>query len=308
MTTTRFSRALFLCALLFCLTPWASPGLALALGLVIALAFETPFPLLLKRWSKPLLQLSVVLLGFGMNLGAIAQAARHGFWLSALTIAVSFSLGALLRRLLKLPTSTSTLLSAGTAICGGSAIAAVALAIGAAQAEISVALGTVFLLNALALYLFPALGHLLALTPEQFGNWAGLAIHDISSVVGAASSYGTEALSTAMAVKLSRTLWIIPIALVAGLLTRRGGSARAPQVPWFIGLFLAASLLGSFVPELAPALPALRYCAKAGMAVTLLCIGAGLSAESLRRVGARPVLFGVILWLAIGSLSLVAIY
>ncbi len=300
-----------LAAACFCLTPWASPGLALALGLLLALAFGSPFPSLLKRLSKPLLQVSVVLLGFGMNLEAILAAARQGFALAAATIVLTFLLGALLRRALGLQRSTATLLSAGTAICGGSAIAAVALAIGAAEAEISVAMGTVFLLNAAALYLFPSLGHLLALTQAQFGTWAGIAIHDISSVVGAASSYGSAALQVATAVKLSRTLWIIPVAFAAGLLVRREGQAQAGKgkttIPWFIGLFLLASVAGTFVAPIHQLAPALQAIARAGMTLTLLGIGAGLSRSSLRAVGARPVLLGVALWLAISAVSLAAV-
>ena len=213
---SRVAKLAFLAATLFCLTSYASPGIALAAGLGLGLTLGNPSPGLIKKASKPLLQISVVLLGFGMNLQAIFAAARHGFVLALATIALTFLLGAGLRRLLRLDRSTATLVSAGTAICGGSAIAATALSIGAAEAEISVALGTVFLLNAVALYLFPVLGHAMDLSQVQFGVWSGIAIHDVSSVVGPASSYGQEALQTATAVKLSRMLWIIPVALIAG--------------------------------------------------------------------------------------------
>jgi uncharacterized integral membrane protein (TIGR00698 family) len=306
------SRVAFFAAVAFSVTPYASPGIALAIGLAIALSVGNPAPGLLKKTTKPLLQISVVLLGFGMNLHAILQAARQGFVLAAATITLTFVLGAVLSRALGLQRSTATLLSAGTAICGGSAIAAVALAIGAAEAEISVAMGTVFMLNAVALYLFPVLGHALALTQTQFGTWSGIAIHDVSSVVGAASSYGQEALQTATAVKLSRTLWIIPVAFVAGLLARRGrNDAKAGKakiaIPWFIGLFLLASLASTFVEPIHQVAPVLQAIAKVGMTLTLLSIGASLSRSSLKTVGVKPVLLGVALWLVISVVSLAAV-
>lgn len=191
----------FVTAGLFCLTPYATPGLALGLGIGLALSVGNPWPKPIKRSTRVVLQVSVVLLGFGMDLSAVLAAARQGFLLAAATILLTFVLGALLRRALRLKRSTTILLSAGTAICGGSAIAAVALAIDAAEAEVSVALGTVFTLNAVALYLFPPLGHWLGLSQIQFGTWSGIAIHDLSSVVGAASAYGQVALQTATAVK-----------------------------------------------------------------------------------------------------------
>jgi uncharacterized integral membrane protein (TIGR00698 family) len=284
--------------------------LALAIGLVIALVLGNPAPSFLRKATKPLLQVSVVLLGFGMDLHAILAAARQGFVLAAATIVMTFVLGAALSRALNLQRSIATLLSAGTAICGGSAIAAVALAIGAAEAEISVAMGTVFLLNATALYLFPVLGHALALTQVQFGTWSGIAIHDVSSVVGAASTYGQEALQTATAVKLSRTLWIIPVAFVAGAMARGagGGPAKAKvAIPWFIGLFLLASLASTFLGPIHQVAPTLQAVAKAGMTLTLLFIGASLSRSSLKAVGIKPVLLGVALWLVISVVSLVAV-
>ncbi len=299
----------FIVALLLCLSPYGSPGAALAAGLALALTLGNPFPRSIKQLSKPLLQISVVLLGFGMNLHAMFAAARHGFLLALATIGLTFLLGAGLRRVLRLERSTATLVSAGTAICGGSAIAAIAVSIGAAEAEISVAMGTVFLLNAVALYLFPLLGHAMALSQGQFGAWSGIAIHDVSSVVGAASAYGQEALQTATAVKLSRTLWIIPVALIAGL-TQRGPaapSAKAPArkvpVPWFIGLFVLASVAGTFLAPIHEAAPLLQTAAKTGMTLTLLLIGTSLSRASLKAVGIRPILQGLALWLVISAVS-----
>lgn len=302
-----------LVAVAFCLTPYASPGIALALGLVLALLVGNPYPGITKKISKPLLQVSVVLLGFGMNLYAIAAAASQGFLLALATIILTFLLGALLRRALSLPRSTATLLSAGTAICGGSAIAAVAIAIGAAEAEISVAMGTVFLLNAVALYSFPILGHSLALSQVQFGTWSGIAIHDVSSVVGAASAYGLEALQTATAVKLSRTLWIVPVALIAGMMlrptTRHSGTASPTRlhIPWFIGLFVLASVTGTFLVMVHQAAPFLQMAGKAGMTLTLLLIGMSLSRAALKAVGFRPIILGLTLWLVISVVSLMAI-
>ena len=298
---------------LFCLTPYATPGLALGLGLGLALSTGNPWPKQIKRSTKGLLQISVVLLGFGMNLSSVFAAARHGFLLAAATILLTFLLGALLQRALRLRRTTATLLSAGTAICGGSAIAAVGLAITAAEAEISVALGTVFMLNAVALYLFPPLGHWLGLSQVQFGTWSGIAIHDLSSVVGAASAYGPIALQTATAVKLSRTLWIMPVALLAGLWIPRaanGSEKAAPgrvTVPWFVGMFLLASLAGTFLPIVHGAAPMLQGTARTGMTLALLMIGSGLSAASLRRIGIRPLLHGFALWLVISAVSLGAL-
>jgi uncharacterized integral membrane protein (TIGR00698 family) len=308
-----YVQAAFLLAVFFCLTPYASPGLALGLGLAMALLLGNPWPKLAKSGTRLLLQFSVVLLGFGMNLAAVLAAARHGFLLAAATIALTFLLGAVLRRVLQLQRSTATLLSAGTAICGGSAIAAVGLAITAAEAEMSVALGTVFMFNAVALYLFPPLGHLMGLSQVQFGTWSGIAIHDLSSVVGAASAYGQEALQTATAVKLSRTLWIIPVACLCGMVIRRpdGGPLPAARrkitIPWFVGLFLLAALARTFFVPVQRVAPMLQVAAKMGMTLALLLIGSGLSRASLRAVGIKPVLHGLALWLAISVVSFVAL-
>jgi uncharacterized integral membrane protein (TIGR00698 family) len=287
--------------------------MALAVGLGLALTLGNPFPGMTKKVGKPLLQISVVLLGFGMNLYAIWAAAREGFVLALATILVTFLLGALLRRWLRLRHSTATLISAGTAICGGSAIAAVALAIGAAEAEISVAMGTVFLLNAVALYLFPMLGHALGMSEVQFGTWSGIAIHDVSSVVGAASSYGILALQTATAVKLSRTLWIIPVAFIVGWIRRPETKESATTqrrritIPWFIGLFVLASVASTFVAPVHVVAPWLQIAAKSGMALTLFLIGASLSRSSLKAVGVGPVVQGLTLWIVISVTSLAAL-
>ncbi|MCC6240366.1 MAG: putative sulfate exporter family transporter [Phycisphaerales bacterium] len=301
--------------LLACLTPWVSPAIALAAGMVLAIAIGNPFRKRTGRIAKYLLQASVVLLGFGMNLPIILRVGMEGAIFAAITIAITFFLGFVIARLLRIDGTAATLISAGTAICGGSAIAAVGSAIDADDGRMTVSIGTVFLLNAVALYLFPILGHLIGLNQNQFGVWSGIAIHDVSSVVGAASTYGDNALQIATAVKLSRTLWIIPVTFaVAWFFARRPQAASVDSIspsrqtkitiPWFIGLFLLASLLRSFVPGLTSAEPTILHIAKLGMTVTLFLIGAGLSLQTLRSVGPRALVLGVALWVFIGGTSL----
>jgi uncharacterized integral membrane protein (TIGR00698 family) len=308
-------QALFIAMAAFCLTPWVSPPLALALGAILALTHENPFAHLGKKVSARLLQTCVVLLGFGMDLPVVLRTGLQGAGLAAATIATTLGLGWVLGKRLGIDRKVSTLISAGTAICGGSAIAAVGSVIGVAESEISVAMGTVFILNAAALYAFPVVGHTLGLTQVQFGTWAGIAIHDISSVVGASAHYGLDALQTATAVKLSRALWIIPVSLGAAAIFRarkthrQTGTQHKPnvQVPWFIGFFLLASVARSFVPGMASIAPALGHAATTGLTLTLFLIGAGLSAKTLRAVGWRPFLQGVLLWLFISVVSLAAV-
>ena len=314
--STGARQVIFGAAAAFCLTPWASPPIALTLGGIFALTHENPFAGLGKKVSATLLQVCVVLLGFGMDLPVVLKAGVGGAGFAAVTIAATLGLGWWLGRVLGILPKTSALISAGTAICGGSAIAAVGSVIGVAEGEITVAMGTVFILNAVALYLFPVLGHALHLSQAQFGTWAGVAIHDISSVVGAASHYGLSALQTATAVKLSRALWIIPVAFGAACVFRPHGAAArdadgspaaekpSVKVPWFVGFFLLASVLRSYVPGVAAAAPALSHTATVGLTLTLFLIGAGLSAKTLRAVGWRPLLQGVLLWVFISVVSL----
>lgn len=316
-------RGIFLGLAALCLTPWLSPGLALGLGMAAALTLGNPFAAPCRSLSKWLQQVCVVLLGFGMDLGVALHAGRHGLAFAAGTIAGTFALCALLATRLRIPRRVATLIGAGTAICGGSAIAAVGSVVEAEEGEMTVAMGTVFVLNAVALYVFPLLGHGLGLSQEQFGVWAGMAIHDISSVVGAASQYGPAALQTATAVKLSRALWIVPVAFLAALAFRtpRPTGACGPsfgftaeraagrvQVPWFIGVFLLASLSRSLVPGVAAAAPAAARAAASGFTVTLFLIGAGISGATLRRVGWRPMVQGAVLWLALAAGSLLAVW
>ncbi|MGI8410571.1 MAG: YeiH family protein [Pyrinomonadaceae bacterium] len=297
--------------LLICITPFVSPPIALAIGLITALTFGNPYPVQTNKITKYLLQFSVVLLGFGMNLTIIYEAGKDGVLFTIATIFGTLLLGFAVGKLLRVNEKTSSLISAGTAICGGSAIAAVAPSINADSEEISVSLGTVFILNSIALFLFPIIGHFLNLTQNQFGIWSAIAIHDTSSVVGASAAYGPEALAVATTVKLARALWIAPVALFFLMLYRRSDSIKKTKIaiPWFIFLFLLASMIRTYAPAwIFPSIyDSLVNLAKAGMAVTLFLIGASLSREMLKNVGLRPLIQGIILWLIISVASLIAV-
>jgi uncharacterized integral membrane protein (TIGR00698 family) len=275
------------------------------------LSVGNPFPAQTRKITKILLQVSVVLLGFGMNLEAVVRAGKDGILFTIATIFGTLALGLLLGRFLKVEDKTSKLISSGTAICGGSAIAAVAPAIDADSEEISVALATVFILNSVALFVFPVIGHALNMTENQFGVWAAMAIHDTSSVVGAASRYGAEALQIATTVKLARALWIAPVALFFAFLYRRKNAGRKTKIklPWFILFFLLATVVRTYAPSFV--LPSLFdspvMLAKTGLTVTLFLIGASLSRQTLKTVGIRPLVQGVLLWLVISIISLWAV-
>lgn len=298
---------LFLFACLF-----LSPPIALVLGLFSALTFGNPFSDQTKKATKYLLQFSVVLLGFGMNLTAVLKAGKDGVLFTIATIFGTLILGYFVGKLFKINSKTSTLISSGTAICGGSAIAAVAPAINADAEETSVSLGTIFILNSVALFVFPFVGQQLNLTENQFGVWAAIAIHDTSSVVGAAAKFGGEALAIATTVKLARALWIAPIALLFSFLYRdkTGEGKLKITVPWFIFLFLLATVCRTYAPDfILPSIyESLVNLAKAGLTVTLFLIGASLSRETLKKVGIKPLLQGVILWLVISIVSLWAVW
>ncbi len=297
--------------ILFCLGPLGSPPLALALGLVLAFTIGSPFPSLSGKPTKYLLQTSVVLLGFGMDLTAVYKAGKDGVLFTIATIFGTLILGYFVGKLLNVKARTSTLISSGTAICGGSAIAAVAPAIDAEADEISVSLATVFVLNSIALFVFPIIGHAIGLSQSQFGVWSAIAIHDTSSVVGAAGTYGSEALTIATTVKLARALWIAPVALLFAYLYRQkeGGRSTKIAIPWFIFLFLAATAVRSYAPsQIFPSVfDSIVNLAKAGMIVTLFLIGASLSRGTLRKVGAKPLIQGVFLWIVITAVSLFAV-
>jgi uncharacterized integral membrane protein (TIGR00698 family) len=305
-------KIVFFLLIIVCLTPFVSPPIALVLGLILAFTAGNPFPAESKKATKYLLQASVVLLGFGMNLTAVVKAGRDGVLFTIATIFGTLFLGFLIGKLFKINEKISALISSGTAICGGSAIAAVAPAIDADSDEISVSLGTIFILNSVALFVFPVIGQALGLTENQFGVWAAIAIHDTSSVVGAAARYGDEALKIATTVKLARALWIAPIALVFAYLYRAKNSHKKTKiaVPWFIFLYLLATVVRTYTPpEVPPSIfEAVVNLAKAGLTVTLFLIGASLSRETLRKVGVKPLVQGIILWIVISVVSLWAVW
>ncbi len=290
---------------------------ALLVGILLALALGNPYAARTKALTPRLLSLSVVGLGAGMDLVKVAKAGLAGFAYTAAGLALALALGWALGRALKVARDTSVLLSVGTAICGGSAIAAVAPVIRAKDEEVSMALATVFLLNATALVIFPMVGHGLHLAERPFGLWAALAIHDTSSVVGAASGYGAEALLVATTTKLARALWIVPVAFGIGLAYARLGAFDGEAVdahgrakakrPWFILGFLAMAALVTFVPALRPAGDWVNSAAKRSLVLTLFLLGCGLSREALKRVGPRPFVQGLLLWICVGAGSLGAI-
>ncbi|MBK9155758.1 MAG: putative sulfate exporter family transporter [Chloracidobacterium sp.] len=304
-----WQKALFFILVLFLLSPWGSPAMALALGLVMAFTIGNPFPELSGNPAKYLLQTSVVLLGFGMNLSAVYKAGKEGIIFIVCVVFGALLLGFLIGKLLKTPGRITTLVSTGTAICGGSAIAAIGPAIKAEHDEMSVSLGTIFVLNAAALFLFPAIGHSIGMTEAQFGLWSAIAIQDTSSVVGASSLYGPQALAVATTVKLARALWIAPLALALAFVYRDSGSKTKIAIPWFIFLFVAAAAIRTFAPDKTPPslFDAIVNLAKAGFTVTLFLIGLSLTRQMLRRVGWRPFMLGTVLWLIIASAALWAV-
>jgi len=291
----------FAVLLIACASGFVSPPIALALGLALALTLGHPSPKYNSKATKVLLQLSVIGLGFGMNLQTVVAAGKRGVAWTAATIAITLLLGFLAGRALRVAHTTAHLIASGTAICGGSAIAAVGPVLGASDEEMSVSLGTVFILNSIALFLFPPIGHYLGLTQPQFGVWAAIAIHDTSSVVGAAAKYGSEALKIATVVKLTRALWIVPLTIGTALAFRRKSAKIA--IPWFIGGFVLASVARTYAPPLESIVPIARI----GLTITLFLIGAGLSRKNLAAVGARPLLLGVLLWIVISIGSLLVV-
>ena len=291
----------FFALLIGCASGYVSPPIALALGLVLALTLGHPFPRQNSKATKILLQLSVIGLGFGMNLQTVVAAGKRGIAWTAATIAITLVLGFLAGRALRVNHTTAHLIASGTAICGGSAIAAVGPVVGATDEEMSVSLGTIFILNSIALFLFPPIGHRLGLTQSQFGVCSAIAIHDTSSVVGAAAKYGAEALKLATVVKLTRALWIVPLTVGTALAFRKKSTHVA--IPWFIGGFVLASIARTYEPSLDRVVPLARI----GLTVTLFLIGAGLSRKNLASVGARPLILGVLLWIVISVGALLVV-
>ena len=298
-------------AAVLCLFPFVSTGLGLLLGLALALAFGNPYLDRTRKVTSNLLALSVVGLGAGMDLRVVARVGAHGILYTVLGISTALLLGSLFTRLFRVGRDLGTLISVGTAICGGSAIAAVVPVLRPKEHEVSVALATVFLLNAVALFVFPPVGHAAGLTDAQFGLWSALAIHDTSSVVGAAVAWGGKAVEIATTVKLARALWIVPLTFAVGQWHHRrggGGEARGKaRRPWFIVGFLAAAALVTYVPGLQQAGHLVAGVARQALVLTLFFIGASLTRSSIRAVGARPLALGVALWIAMAGLSLAAI-
>ena len=286
------------------LSAWVTPPVVLFIGLVFALLCGQAYPTFNKNISKKLLQYSVIGLGFGMNLQASLASGKEGMLFTIISVIGTLLIGMFIGcKVLKLNRNTSYLISSGTAICGGSAIAAVGPIIKAKDSDMSMALATVFILNAIGLFLFPALGHWLGLSQQEFGTWAAIAIHDTSSVVGAGAAYGEEALQIATTIKLTRALWIIPLALVTSIIFRSDG--KKISIPWFILFFIVAMLINTYLladyPEIGKFIAGI---ARKGLIITMFFIGASLSVDVIRSVGIRPLLQGVLLWIIISAGSL----
>ncbi len=297
---------LFFVALIVAASGIVSPPVALAIGLCYGIAVQGSENYGGKDLSKFLLQASVVGLGFGMNLRDVIHAGRSGFIYTAVGITASMILGLGLGRLMKVDGTSSLLISAGTAICGGSAIAAIGPIANASEDEMAVSLGTVFVLNSIALLIFPAIGWALHLSQAQFGLWAALAIHDTSSVVGAAAKYGPVALAIGMTVKLARALWIVPLSVVTAIVK---GTKTRVQWPWFILFFCLAAVANTYLPVLAPVYSVLSRLGRIGLTATLFLIGTGLTRKTLQQVGLRPMMQGIALWavVALSALALIRI-
>lgn len=293
---------------LLCLTPFVSAGIALFCGVSIAIIFGNPYIDFTRKMTHTLLSVAIIGMGAGMNLETVAGVGVRGIGYTVIGISSTLLLGYLLKRIYKVDSVLTMLISVGTAICGGSAIAAVAPVIKAKHHEISVSLGIIFILNAIALFIFPPLGHLLNLSQHQFGLWSALAIHDTSSVVGATLQYGSEALQTGTTVKLARALWIVPIAFLIGHFFKTEGPKNVKaKKPWFILGFLIMAAIMTWIPSLKPIGEIMNTCAKQLLVLTLFFIGLNLTRENLKMVGVKPLLLGVTLWILAASGTLLAL-
>lgn len=294
---------LYLLLPLLCMCSFVTAPMALFCGILLAfLKIERPFEF--KKYSSPLLQYSVVLMGFGMNLQQVIEVSSKGIILTACSVLLVFLFGMLLGRLLKVDRNTAMLISSGTAICGGSAIAAVSPIIKAKDNQISFALTVVFVLNALALFVFPPIGRALNMGEVDFGYWSAIAIHDTSSVVGAGAAYGPDALQTAVTVKLARTLWIIPLSFLVLFINRKHDSNKGKiKIPWFILYFVVAILIAFLLPQFSELYTNLAFLGRRGMVVALFMIGCGFSVEDLKKAGWRSFVLGVLLWIVIAVSS-----
>ncbi|MFJ1437367.1 YeiH family protein [Capnocytophaga canimorsus] len=307
MKNSTLRKFLFLMLAVFSLSPWVSSPIALALGIAFAFTLKTPFPLpKINPVIHRLLKFSIIGLGFGLQLNEALKAGQNGFLITIISIGFVLILVGLLGKILKLDKILSYLIGVGTAICGGSAIAAISPIIKANGKQISVALAVIFTLNSVALFIYPPVGHLLGLTQEQFGLWCAIGIHDTSSVVGAANNYGEEALKIATTVKLARALWIIPLSLLTMWLFK--GKSNRIKIPWFIGGFVLAILVNTYLPIPEVITNTITLTAKAGLHLTLFLIGSTLSYETLRNVGVKPLIFSVLLWIGISLLGLLMVY
>jgi uncharacterized integral membrane protein (TIGR00698 family) len=295
------AKIIFIIALILCLSGSVSPPVALTAGIIFGLSVKHPYPQLSRNAARILLQLSVVALGFGMDLHEVLRAGRSGFIYTALGISFSLIVGLMLGKFLRIGGNASYLITAGTAICGGSAIAAIGPILRADDEEMAVSLGTVFILNSIALLTFPPIGNVLHLTQSQFGLWAALAIHDTSSVVGAAAKYGAQALVVGTTVKLARALWIVPLALVTA--AAKHSKTRVP-LPWFILFFCLAAVVNTYVPAFANFDRRAFSAGRLGLTATLFLIGTGISVATLKSVGWRPLLQGVLLWIMVAAITL----
>lgn len=289
-----------------------SPAIGLVLGLTFALSFGNPCPSHTRSLSQRTLAISVVGLGAGMNLIVVGRLGLHGLGVTVSSIVLALLLGSILGRRFGVPRDTALLISVGTAICGGSAIAAVAPTIRARDQDISVALATIFLLNSVALFVFPSIGHSLNLSQDSFGLWSALAIHDTSSVVGAAAQYGPRALEVATATKLTRALWIVPVTFaIAAYRARTTNGAKSasarPKIPWFIGAFVLVAALVTYAPSLRGVGHMVSLFAHRLLTVTLFLVGLGLSGQVARSLGAKPLLQAVTLWLLLGTVTLAGV-
>lgn len=306
------NKIIYIAIITLILLPWNLLGLpvvsapvALLAGLVFAFTCKNPCPKFNKKTSKYLLQVAVVCLGFGMNLQESLRSGADGMLFTVVSVISVMCLGILLGYSLHINRKTAYLISSGTAICGGSAIAAVGPVLKANENEMAVSLGVIFILNAVALFVFPPLGHMFDMSQAQFGTWAAIAIHDTSSVVGAGEVYGEQALQMATLIKLTRALWIIPLALVT-MFVFRDGSGRI-SIPWFIFIFILAMVANTYLPLPQWFTAAMEWIARRGMVVTLFLIGASLSLSTVRQVGVKPLLLAVALWILIGVSSLLVV-
>ncbi len=298
-------KIIFIVAIICCFTPFIDTPLALLIGFIIAQTIGHPFIQFNQKATSWLLKFSVIGLGFGMNIHHAIEAGKSGLLFTFFSITLTLLFGWLIGKWMKVDGKTSFLISSGTAICGGSAIAAVSPIVNADAKQMSVALGTVFILNSVALLIFPTIGQWLNLSQQQFGLWCAIAIHDTSSVVGASAKYGHDALQIATTIKLERALWIIPLSIITVLFSK--GETKKISIPYFIGFYILAMCIGTYFPEYDTQYSLLVLLAKKGLTVTLFLIGAGLSIDAIKSVGVKPLLQGVALWVLISVVSVAVI-